>query len=157
MTWQWAPFEKLSKEDVYAILALRQDVFVVGQNCVYKDADGLDQASWHLMGWIDEKDKKYLGAYLRVLPPGLKYPEHCIGRVGNLPALRGKGIGKELMTVGLKKIVEQFGQVPIRISAQLYLKRFYEDFGFEAVGKEYQEDNIPHIEMIYNALRLAHN
>lgn len=142
--WKWKPFKELSLEELYVVLALRQEVFAVEQNCVYQDVDGMDQLGWHLMGW-QEND---LLAYLRVLPPNSRFAEFCIGRVVVSPKGRRQGYGKELSKEGLKCIEKEFGEVPIRISAQAYLEKFYQDLGFVTDSEEYLEDGIPHVEMM---------
>jgi ElaA protein len=126
-------------------MQLRNEVFVVEQNCVYQDADGKDAKSFHLIGFNQMDD---VLAYCRILPAGISYEEVSIGRVVTSPKIRGKGIGKELMVQALDKIKLLYSNVQVRIGAQVYLKEFYAEMGFVPVGKEYMEDNIPHIEMI---------
>lgn len=144
MEWKWKRFSELSAEELYALLQLRSRVFVVEQNCIFLDADGRDAEAWHLMGF-----QKGLVAYLRAFPPGLRYAEASIGRVVTNPDVRAKGLGKELMKEGLARVAKQFARPAIRISAQSYLEKFYRDFGFEAQGEEYLEDDIPHREMLF--------
>lgn len=150
ITWEFLPFNELSLESLYSIMKLRQEVFVIEQNCVYLDADGNDQISYHLLGWKELGATPLLAAYLRVLPPGVKYNEISIGRVATAPSARGKGLGKKLMEVAIDKIQTIYGKKPIRISAQEYLTNFYRELGFNTVGEIYDEDGIPHIEMIRN-------
>ncbi|HVZ26292.1 MAG TPA: GNAT family N-acetyltransferase [Sediminibacterium sp.] len=138
------PFDALSPAELYAMLRLRSEVFVVEQNCVYPDLDNKDIACHHLFIW----DHEVLVAGARLLPPGLSFPEISIGRVVSAPAERRKGWGKVLMRSAIKACGELFGEGPIRIGAQLYLQAFYEGFGFEVIGDTYLEDNIPHIGMI---------
>jgi ElaA protein len=145
MNWSIKHFDQLSTQELYAIFQLRLAVFSVEQNCPYQDADGKDQASFHV---IATNDKGELVAYARVVNPGISYAEVSIGRVVTAAEVRKTGIGKELMTYTIDFIKQQFGTVPIRISAQCYLTRFYESFGFSIVGEEYEEDHIPHIEML---------
>lgn len=142
MKWRWKKFDELSLQELYDLLRLRQEVFVVGQGCAYLDADGLDQKSHHLLGYLDND----LVAYLRVMPPGLRFKETAIGRVAVGPKHRGKGFGKDLTEEALKRITAMKTK-PVRISAQKYLEKFYGDFGFKTVSKDYLEDNIPHVEM----------
>lgn len=142
--WYFKPFNELTPHELYAIMHLRSEVFVVEQNCVYLDADGKDLPAWHLMGWDGNK----LVAYSRLLPAGLAFTEVSIGRVVSSPAYRGTGAGKELMETAIKTCKDLFGDQPIRIGAQLYLQKFYESLGFVQVSEMYLEDNIPHIEMI---------
>ena len=127
-------------------MALRQEVFVVEQNCPYLDADGKDPDSWHLMG-RDASGK--LVCYTRLLPEGLSYPGYVsIGRVVSSPAARGTGAGKTLMRRSIDLCRQLFGNQPIKIGAQSYLLQFYEGFGFCSTGEEYLEDGIPHTKMI---------
>ncbi|BFG69153.1 GNAT family N-acetyltransferase [Sediminibacterium sp. KACHI17] len=142
--WYYKVFKELTPHELYAIMHLRSEVFVVEQNCPYLDPDGKDLSSWHLMGWDGNK----LVAYARLLPAGLAFTEVSIGRVVSSPAYRGKGAGKELMTTAIKTCKDLFGEQPIRIGAQLYLQKFYESLGFVQVSEMYLEDDIPHIEMI---------
>ncbi|MGE3262195.1 MAG: GNAT family N-acetyltransferase [Bacteriovoracia bacterium] len=144
MKWQWKKFNELSAQELYEILALRQQVFIVEQNCPYLDCDGLDQESWHLLG----REKNALVAYLRILPPGLKYPEPSLGRVVTAASVRGTGMGRTQTAEAIKKIEELWGKVPVRISAQAYLEKFYASFGFVRAGENYLEDDIPHAEML---------
>lgn len=141
--WYYKPFAELTPHELYAIMHLRSEVFVVEQNCVYLDADGKDLSSWHLMGWDGNK----LVAYSRLLPAGLAFTEVSIGRVVSSPAYRGTGAGKTLIETAIQTCKALFGDQPIRIGAQLYLQKFYESLGFVQVSEMYLEDNIPHIEM----------
>lgn len=139
------PFQELSIDELYACLQLRQEVFVVEQNCPYLDADGKDQQGWHLMGWQGHT----LVAYTRLLPQGVSYPEYVsIGRVLTRQTARRSGLGKALMQASLQHIHRLFPGQPIKISAQCYLIAFYESFGFQCKGTSYLEDDIPHIAMI---------
>ena len=142
--WLLKKFEDLEPGQLYAIMQLRNEVFVVEQNCVFQDADNKDQKSWHLMGIVNEK----LIAYSRLLPPGFVYEEPSIGRVVTSPSIRGSGAGKELMEESIQNLFKLFGNNAIRISAQLYLKKFYTSFGFEQVSEVYIEDWIEHINMV---------
>jgi ElaA protein len=129
---------------VYKILQLRNEVFIVEQNCVYQDCDDKDLKAYHFMGWDDDK----LVAYTRLLSPGISYPDAAsIGRVITSPSVRGKNVGKELMTNSIAEVYRLFGKIPIRISAQFYLKRFYESFSFVQYSDVYMEDGIEHIGM----------
>jgi ElaA protein len=144
ITWLFKRFDELSLHELYAILRLRNEVFAVEQNCVYPDMDNKDQSSYHVMGWKDDK----LLAYTRIMPPGIAYTEPSIGRVATSSSARGEGIGKKLMERSIEHIYDRFGNIPIKISAQLYLIKFYKDFGFRATGPAYLEDGIEHIEMV---------
>ena len=143
--WQYKKFDELTSIELYEILKLRNNVFVVEQNCVYLDTDDKDLQSWHLLGY----HHKQLIAYLRILPPGLSYNEASIGRVVTHPDFRKCGYGIELMKTGIEKTMQQFNTDKIKISAQCYLLNFYSNLGFVAIGEAYLEDDIPHIEMIY--------
>lgn len=137
------PFAELTSHELYAVIHLRNEVFVVEQNCVFQDADGKDTDSHHLLIW----DEESLMAYARLLPKGLAYEEMSIGRIVSSPAYRGRGAGKILLNESIQACNELFGIGPIKIGAQLYLKRFYESFGFKQSGALYLEDGIEHIEM----------
>jgi ElaA protein len=143
--WQLKSFDELSNKQLYDIMQLRAAVFIVEQNCPYQDADGKDIKSFHLMG---RNEEGVLVVYSRILPAGISYKEASIGRVVSSPSVRGTGAGKELMLQSIKEIEKLFGKCPIKIGAQLYLKKFYESFGFVVCSEEYLEDGIPHIEML---------
>ena len=145
LRWNLIPFSKLSVEELYQVLALRQLVFCVEQNCPYLDCDGKDQASLHLLG---NEASGRLVAYARLVPPGVTFEEPSIGRVVNHPDVRRSGAGKELMREAIARALASFGVRPIRIGAQLYLKRFYEELGFAVAGPFYDEDGIPHVQML---------
>ncbi len=144
MEWILKKFEELTPHELYTIMQLRNEVFVVEQNCVYQDADNKDRYSFHLMGWKEDK----LIAYTRLIPAGTAYAEPSIGRVVTSPSARGTGAGRELMEHSIDTIYKLFGKQPIRIGAQLYLKKFYSSIGFEPTGDIYLEDGIEHIEMV---------
>ena len=144
MNWILKKFEDLTPHELYAIIQLRNEVFVVEQNCAYQDADNKDQESWHLMGWQGD----LLAAYTRILPPGIVYNQPSIGRVVTAPAVRKTGIGKELMKKSIESVEKLFGKTSIQIGAQFYLKDFYESLGFRQSSEMYLEDGIEHIEMI---------
>ena len=143
LTWTYKPFDALSPAELYAILQLRIEVFAVEQNCVYQDADGKDQHSFHLCGWDGDR----LAAYCRLLPAGLSYDHPSIGRVVTSIHYRKGGYGRELMQKAITRSNEQFKDPIIIISAQYYLKTFYESLGFKQITDVYREDNIPHIKM----------
>lgn len=145
-------FSKLSTAELYEIMVLRQQVFIVEQNCPYLDCDGKDQDSWHL---LSKNDADELVAYCRILPPRLAYPQYddvSIGRVISSEKARGTGAGRAMMTETMRIIPTLFPKKEdeigtIRIGAQSYLLAFYASFGFKSTGKEYLEDGIPHTEM----------
>lgn len=147
LNWKYKSFEELSNTELYRIMQLRNEVFVVEQSCPYQDADNKDFNSFHLCGWHYEK----LVAYCRILPPGLAFIEASIGRVVTSPAYRNTGNGRLLMQQAIEKTLQQFSCSIITIGAQLYLKRFYEALEFVQISEMYLEDNIPHIEMQYTA------
>ncbi len=137
------PFKTLSLIELYQILQLRSEVFVVEQNCVYQDIDGKDEKALHVLGMHEG----VLVAYARLFQPGDYFEQASIGRVIVNPAYRDKKWGNDLMTAAIQSIAEHYGETNITISAQLYLKRFYESHGFVQTSDMYLEDDIPHIEM----------
>jgi len=146
-TFRWTnkPFEELSSHEVYAMGYLRQQVFVVEQDCPYLDFDYMDQKCWHLMAWDEDNE---LVAYTRLIPVGISYENDIsIGRVVTSSKVRGQGVGRVLMEKSIECSWELFGKNNIRISAQDYLLKFYTSLGFVDTGKKYLEDNIPHSEM----------
>lgn len=144
MIWKLKYFTELTPQELYAIIQLRNEVFVVEQNCIFQDADNKDLNAHHLMGWLDGT----LAAYVRILAPGEAFAEMSIGRVVTHPAHRKKGMGKLLMQEAIHQAYQLFGKQPIRIGAQCYLIAFYESLGFEIDGEVYDEDGIEHIEML---------
>jgi ElaA protein len=144
LTWILKPFRDLSINELYELLRLRSEVFIVEQNCVFLDQDNKDKESWHLMGWYGNE----LIAYVRILPPGLVHKFPSIGRVVTSLKHRGMGAGRELMNEAIKRTQDLFAGHSIQIGAQLYLKKFYQSLGFEQSGEIYLDDGIEHIEMI---------
>ncbi len=138
------PFDTLTPHELYALLQLRNEVFVVEQNCVYLDTDNIDQVSHHLLLY----KAKNLIAYARLIPPGISYTEISIGRVVSSSSYRGTGVGKQLMATSIDTCKKLYGKGDIKIGAQLYLKRFYESFGFTQCSDVYNEDGIEHIKMV---------
>ncbi len=145
MRWEIKKFSELTTTELYALLHLRSEVFVVEQHCPYLDMDFSDQKALHLMGY-DENNR--LAAYTRLFDKGIKFAEASIGRVVTAPFARGKGAGRELMEESLRQLYQQFGDQPVRIGAQQYLERFYGSLGFKTVSDTYMEDGIPHVEML---------
>ena len=143
MTWTIKKFDELTLDELYLILQLRNEVFIVEQNCVYNDIDGKDQSAWHFMA-IEGNN---LVAYTRILPPGISYNDPAIGRVLTTPSKRRSGLGRELMKRSIEACDKLFGKSSITLSAQVYLQSFYESLGFIVVGEEYLDDGIPHIKM----------
>ncbi len=146
--WQWLSFDQLRCADLYQVLAQRQQVFALEQQCLYPDLDGFDQDAMHLMAWQVRDGKRSLAAYLRCIAPGVKYPEMSLGRVLTAFEARGTGIGKALLERGIWHAEQQHPGHRIRIGAQQYLERFYAGFGFLTTSEPYQEDGIAHIEML---------
>ena len=151
--WTCKHFNDLTNQELYEILRLRNEVFIVEQNCPYQDLDRKDLKSFHLWGHTPLSSRRGVGgeviAYARILPPDISYKEVSIGRVVTSKSARRTGAGKLLMEKSLEVIREKFGKVPVRIGAQAYLQKFYESFGFVREGDEYDEDGIPHIIMVY--------
>lgn len=145
LRWNVIPFAELSVHQLYDVLALRQLVFCVEQNCPYLDCDGKDQASLHMLG---HDESGLLVAYARLVPAGVTFEEPSIGRVVNHPQVRRTGVGRELMREAIVRVLATFGKRPIRIGAQLYLRRFYEELGFAVASDVYDEDGIPHVQML---------
>ncbi len=146
--WQWSSFAELPNADLYEMLAQRQNVFVLEQQCLYPDLDGYDQDAWHLLGWRTIDGKRQLAACLRVIAPGVKYTEMSLGRVLSTTAARGTGIGRELLAEGIARAEQLYPGHRIRIGAQQYLESFYGSFGFKTVSEPYDEDGIMHVEML---------
>jgi ElaA protein len=148
ISFEFKKFEELSTQELYEILRLRSEVFVVEQNCPYQDMDRLDYESHHL--FITDEYNNEVTAYCRILPEGISYQGYCsIGRVITHQDVRSKGLGKLLMITAIRKCGSLFPEQPIKISAQYYLLHFYQSFGFVEAGDVYLEDGIPHIAMIY--------
>jgi ElaA protein len=139
----WHTFAELTTAQLYAILALRADIFIVEQNCVFLDADGKDFFAQHLLGMTQGK----LVAYLRLFPPTDIENYLVFGRIVTARSARHQGYGKQLMQELLQYCATHFPNTHLQCSAQYYLKKFYESFGFQAYGDTYLEDNIPHIAM----------
>ena len=146
--WQWRSFAELGNSELYEVLAQRQQVFILEQQCFYNDFDGLDRHAHHLLGWRTVDGRRELAAYLRCLAPGAKYTEMSLGRVLTTQAARGTGAGRELLARGIEHACRQHPGHRIRIGAQAYLERFYQGFGFETVSAPYDEDGILHVDML---------
>jgi ElaA protein len=142
--WTWQRFAELGVDNLYDALALRCRVFIMEQGA-YQDPDGADRQAWHLLG---RDGSGALQAYLRIVDPGVKYAEPSIGRVITAPEVRGQGLGRTLMDEGIARCERAWPGQGIRISAQAHLRGFYVSLGFEPVGDEYLEDDIPHVEML---------
>lgn len=147
------PFYELSLDELYAIMVLRQEVFVLEQSCPFVDADGKDHLAWHFMIW-DENKK--LAAYTRLFDKSVYYENYTsIGRVVTSSHVRGSGIGKLLMQKSIEKTIELFGDEPIKIGAQSYLTKFYQSLGFELIGHDYVEDGIDHTYMTFGLTKIT--
>jgi ElaA protein len=151
VNWTWSRFGELGVDNLYDALALRCRVFVLEQG-PYLDPDGIDRSAWHLLG---RDAMGVLHAYLRVVDPGAKYDEPSIGRVITSPEMRGTGLGRALVAEGVARCVAAWPGLPIRISAQSHLERFYAGFGFVREGADYLEDGIPHCRMRRPSVRPA--
>jgi len=143
--WTTKPFDTLTLGELYALLQLRSEVFVVEQTCAFQDLDGQDQAAHHLLGYTAAGE---LAAYARLFGPGLSYAQASIGRVVTSPHHRRGGLGRELLTQAIAECAALYGAQPIKIGAQCYLQAFYESFGFVQQGEPYLEDGIPHMYML---------
>lgn len=144
MDWQFKPFTDLTGQQLYAVLQLRSEVFVVEQTCVFQDIDGADEAAFHLTAFADTR----LLAYARCFAATVKYPEASIGRVVLHSSQRGTGLGHQLMRRAIDGVIRQWGVQPIRIGAQARLVAFYQQHNFDPVGELYMEDGIAHVEML---------
>ncbi len=145
LTWTCKPFDALTTHELYELLRLRSEVFVVEQACAFQDLDGSDARAWHLMG---RDAPGQLVAYSRLFGAGVKYAEASIGRVVSAPSTRGQGLGQVLMAQSIAHCAQYFAGVPVRIGAQARLQRFYEGFGFVLASDIYDEDGIDHVEMV---------
>ncbi|HBI93678.1 MAG TPA: GNAT family N-acetyltransferase [Terrisporobacter glycolicus] len=145
MNWKIKKFNELNIEEIYKILALRNEIFIVEQECPYLDCDDKDLNSYHL--FLTENGQ--IVSYLRILEKGVSYDEISIGRVAVKKSYRGKGISRKMMQKAIEFIENNLSENTIKIQAQAYLLDFYSSLGFKAVSEEYLEDNIPHIDMIY--------
>lgn len=153
LRWRFTPFEALTVRELQYIYMARQAVFSVEQQCVFLDADGLDERAYHLAAWTPLQLQPL--AYARLLEPGSKYAEPSIGRVLTIAAARGRGLGREAMVRALSHAAELWPGSPIRISAQSRLEAFYASFGFVIAGPRYLEDGIDHTEMLSAAVNTA--
>jgi ElaA protein len=159
--WQWKTFDALRLHDLYAILQLRSEVFVVEQNCVFQDMDGLDEQALHLLGWVNppgpthalNPTTRQLVAYARCFAPGITFTEASIGRVLTHRSVRGSGAGHALMQQAVTHTLAHWGEQAIRIGAQAHLASYYQQHGFAPTGIDYMEDGIPHTEMLRPAAR----
>lgn len=155
--WRCLPFDALHARTLYRLLALRSEVFVVEQRCVFQDLDGADAQCFHVLAEVHGTDgEAHLMASARLVPAGLKYAEASIGRVVTSPAARGTGIGHALVQRSVQMLHALWGVQAIRIGAQAHLRAFYEQHGFECASPIYFEDGIDHIEMVRAATPFPH-
>jgi ElaA protein len=145
MQFKFKQFSELTLDELYEILQLRTEIFVVEQDCVYNDLDGLDKLAIHQ---FLKKDGEII-AYSRLLKPGTRFPDYSIGRVVVKQSVRGTGLGIKMMNEAKNFILKEWKATKIKISAQKYLQKFYEDLDFEIVTDEYLEDGIPHFGMVF--------
>ncbi len=145
--WRWKAFDDLTTAEVYDMLAARSAVFVVEQNCVYGDVDGLDTDAWHLCAYGVENGRATLAGYLRVLLPDETETDIRIGRVLTTAGFRGQGLGNAMLERVLGHVREQWRGTPIRLHAQAHLQPFYGGFGFEPISEVHEEDGISHVWM----------
>lgn len=148
VNWLLKTFSELTLDELYALLRLRNEVFIVEQDCPFPDLDGKDQLCHHLLGFSEESGS--LVACTRIVPPGVIYERASIGRVATALGVRRYGVGRELMRRSISAVGDLHGSVPIQIGAQLYLQKFYESFGFRRLGDIYLEDGIEHTGMVRN-------
>lgn len=147
--WQWSRFSELRPDDFYAVVRLREEVFVVEQKCPYLDADGRDPHAWHLLGWNQGAGgERSLVAYARVFEPGVRYTEGSIGRVATAQKVRRTGVGRQLMAEALRRLQTLAPGEKVKIAAQRRLEAFYAGFGFTTVSAPYEEDGIMHVDMV---------
>ena len=146
MQWRWYRFADFDAVTLFQYLRLRQQVFVVEQNCTYPDMDDLDLVSTHLLAWSGD----VIVACLRLVPPGLKHAEPSLGRVITAAAYRGNGLGYQLIATGLKGAAAQYPAMNNRIGAQAHLQAFYARHGFATVSDPYDEAGILHVDMLWH-------
>lgn len=148
LNWQIKRYCELGRDELFTVLQARQAVFVVEQRCAYPDIDALDKDALHFMAWTESGQ---IAAYARIMPPGVKHPQVSIGRVLTTEKFRGGGLGAELMQRTLQQIDELYPGQPIKIGAQNHLENFYIGLGFVTTTEPYDEDGIPHIDMVREA------
>ena len=144
LNWHCKKLTTLTTLQLYDIIAVRNEVFVVEQDCVYNDADGKDVDAYHLFAYENNK----IAAYARLLAPNVAFTEASIGRVLTAKDVRKMGYGIKLIQKAVEQTISLYGEHDIKIGAQLYLKKFYESFGFKQTSQMYLEDGIEHIEML---------
>lgn len=145
VSWRGVAFDALTTAELHELLQLRAEVFVLEQNCLFQDIDGSDAQAMHLMGHLQGA----LVAYARCFAAGVKFTEASIGRIATRSTMRGRGLGHELVQNSIRLVRTSWGAQPIRIGAQARLKSFYQEHGFEDMGRPYVEDGIDHLEMVW--------
>jgi ElaA protein len=156
ITWRCAPFDELTPREIHDMLQARSAAFVVEQNCVFLDIDGIDPVCWHIVGYQGsgpglrrgDEPADRLVATARLVPPGTKFAEPSIGRVVTTDAVRGTGVGRELMHEAIAQARKLWPRRPLRVAAQQHLEKFYASLGFVTATGPYMEDGIPHIDML---------
>ena len=146
MNWHLKRFEELTTNELYEILRARAEVFVVEQTCIYQDCDLKDQKSWHLYS----EENGEIVTYMRIIEKGVSYPEISMGRLLTRENHRKSGLSRQTIERGLDFVVNTLGESKIRVSGQLYMKEFYESMGFCTTSDVYLEDEIEHVEMLYD-------
>lgn len=147
LQWEYLSFRDFEPVVLYAWLKARQDVFVLEQECLYPDIDGLDTHCHHLLGWVPEHKERTLVAGSRIVPPQMKFPGPSIGRIMTVMEHRGKSYGRDLLHESISRTLEAYPNQTIYLEAQLYLEHFYKEFGFETISEPYDEDGIMHVVM----------
>ena len=143
--WRLARLDELTAREVHDILQARAAVFVVEQACAFQDVDGADPESWHLFTVREGR----IAAYCRLVPPGIKFREPSIGRVITTAPFRGTGLGRALMQEALRRAAALWPGSPVRLGGQRHLEAFYQSLGFATDSEPYDEDGIPHVEMLH--------
>ena len=147
MKWKFKKFDELTTNELYEILKLRAEVFVVEQDCPYQDLDDKDKWAYHL--FLEDDDGSTVIAVLRILPENIAYEDMAIGRLIVKKSHRGQGLSKVMMQKAINFIIDDLGKKRIKLSGQAYLREFYEDLGFKRVSDIYLEDGIDHYEFLY--------
>lgn len=161
--WRCAPFDQLTPREIHDLLQARSAAFVVEQNCVFLDVDGIDPQCWHIVGYLPSPQPSAKGegatlvATARLVPPGTKFAEPSIGRVVTTSAVRGTGVGRALMKEAIAQAEKLWPRQAIRVAAQEHLEKFYGSLGFVATASRYLEDGIPHVDMLRPASRVPDN
>jgi len=150
LNFKWSRLESLTVLEFFEIIKARESVFVVEQQCPYQETDDMDLHSWHLTVSLNDE----FVAYVRVVDPGVKYTQPSIGRVMTLEKFRHLKVGRALMGEAIRFTEQKFPVMDIKIGGQTYLQRFYESLGFVAVSDPYDEDGIPHLDMVRSSKNL---